>query len=83
MNQTAIMDMRKMLDSMENTMKMQNLANTERRAKKAEREQEEFEEKLMRAAVSKIELEGLASKIKGSEDAVLRDQLVNLISSIY
>lgn len=83
MNQTALMDMRKMLDSMENTMKMQHHANTERRAKKAEREQEEFEEKLMRAAASKIELEGLASKIKGSEDAVLRDQLVNLISSIY
>lgn len=83
MNQTALMDMRKMLDSMENTMKMQQHANTERRAKKAEREQEEFEEKLMRAAASKIELEGLASKIKGSEDAVLRDQLVNLISSIY
>lgn len=81
MNQAALMDMRKMIDSMEETVKMQNRANAERRAKKAEQEQEEFEEKLMRAAASKAELEGLASKIKGSENAVLRDQLVNLAST--
>lgn len=81
MNQAALMDMRKMIDSMEETVKMQNRANAERRAKKAEQEQEEFEEKLMRAAASKAELEGLASKIKGSENAVLRDQLVNLVST--
>lgn len=81
MNQAALTDMRKMIDSMEETVKMQNRANAERRAKKAEQEQEEFEEKLMRAAASKAELEGLASKIKGSENAVLRDQLVNLAST--
>ena len=79
MNQTELMDTRKMIDSMENTVKMQNRANAERRSKKAAQEQKEFEEKLMRAAASKTELEGLASKIKGSESAVLRDQLVNLI----
>lgn len=81
MKQAALMDMRKMIDSMEETVKMQNRANAERRAKKAEQEQDEFEEKLMRAAASKAELEGLASKIKGSENAVLRDQLVNLAST--
>lgn len=81
MNQTELMEMRKWMDTMEDTIKMQNRANAERRAKKAEQEQKEFEEKLMRAAASKAELEGLASKIKGSENAILRDQLVNLVSS--
>ena len=42
----------------------------------------EFEEKLMRAAASKAELEGLASKIKGSENAVIRDQLVTLVTMV-
>lgn len=81
MNQTELMEMRKWMDTMEDTIKMQNRANAERRAKKAEQEQKEFEKKLMRAAASKAELEGLASKIKGSDNAVLRDQLVNLVSS--
>lgn len=81
MNQTELMEMRKWVDTMEDTIKMQNRANAERRAKKAEQEQKEFEEKLMRAAASKAELEGLASKIKGSDNAILRDQLVNLVSS--
>lgn len=81
MNQTELMEMRKWMDTMEDTIKMQNRANAERRAKKAEQEQKEFEEKLMRAAASKAELEGLASKIKGSDNAILRDQLVNLVSS--
>lgn len=81
MNQTELMEMRKWMDTMEDTIKMQNRANAERRAKKAEQEQKEFEEKLMRAAASKAELEGLASKIKGSDNAVLRDQLVNLVTT--
>lgn len=81
MNQATWIDMRKMIDSMEQTVKMQNRANAERRAKKAEQEQEEFEEKLMRTATSKAELEALASRVKGSENAVLRDQLVNLVST--
>lgn len=80
MDQKTIMDMRKVLDSMEEAVKMQNRANAERRAKKAEKEREEFEEKLRRAAASKAELEGLASKVKGSDEAVQRDQLVNLVS---
>lgn len=81
MNQTELMELRKWMDTMEDTIKLQNRANAERRAKKAEQEQKEFEKKLMRAAASKAELEGLASKIKGSDNAVLRDQLVNLVSS--
>lgn len=81
MNQTELMEMRKWMDTMEDTIKLQNRANAERRAKKAEQEQKEFEKKLMRAAASKAELEGLASKIEGSDNAVLRDQLVNLVSS--
>lgn len=81
MNQTELMEMRKWMDTMEDTIKMQNRANAERRAKKAEQEQKEFEEKLMRAAAGKAELEGLASKIKGSDNAVLRDQLVNLVTT--
>lgn len=80
MNQTTLMDMKKMIDSMEDAIKMQNRSNAERRARKAAREQEEFEEKLMRAAASKAELEGLASKVKGTDEAVMRDQLVNLVS---
>lgn len=35
----------------------------------------------MRTATSKAELEALASRVKGSENAVLRDQLVNLVST--
>lgn len=74
-------DMGKLADAMENAIKMQNRANAVRRSEKAKQEQEEFEEKLMRAAASRTELEGLSSRIKGTQAAVMRDQLVNLISS--
>ncbi len=69
-------DMTRMLDSMENALKMQFQASTERRADKAEQEKQAFQEKLTRAAMSKLELDGIASKLKGSEDAVRRDQLI-------
>ena len=39
----------------------------------------DFKENLTRAAVSKMELEGMASNIKGTEDAVRRDQLMALM----
>ena len=68
-------DMTQLLHSMENTMRLQNRAAAERRASKAEREKKEFQEKLQRAAISKTELEAVASKARGSEDAVQRDQL--------
>ena len=33
----------------------------------------------MRAATSEVELDGKASKVKGAEDAVRRDQLMGLM----
>lgn len=72
-------DMTQMLNSMENAMKLQNQAKAERRARKAEQEKKEFREKLMRAAASEMELDGMASKVKGADDAVQRDQLIGLM----
>ena len=67
------------LDSMENALRLQIQAGAERRAAKAAREQEEFKEKLSRAAASKMELESISSNLKGSEDAVRRDQMMAMI----
>lgn len=72
-------DMRQLLDSMENTIKLQGRARAERRARKAEREKKEFREKLMRIASSQMELENMSRKVKGTEDAVQRDQLMGLM----
>lgn len=72
-------DVMKLLQSMENTIKLQSRADAERRARRAEQEQKEFMEKLRQAAVSKAELDGMASKVKGSEDAMRRDQLIGMI----
>ena len=55
-------DITQMLDSMEDAMKLQMQAKAEKRAEKAAREKKEFQEKLMRAAASEMELDGLASK---------------------
>ena len=77
-----MMDMRQLMDSMENTIKLQNRARAQRRAEEAERDKKEFQEKLMRAAVSKAELDSLASKVKGSDDAVQRDQLIALMTPV-
>lgn len=74
-----IIDMRQMMTSMENTIKLQNQARAERRAEKAAQEKKEFLEKLARAAVSEIELDGKAAKVKGAEDAVRRDQLIGMM----
>lgn len=72
-------DMTQMLHSMENAMRLQNQARAEKRAEKAAQERKEFQEKLMRAASGGLELDGMASKAKGSEDAVQRDQLIGLM----
>lgn len=72
-------DMTQMLHSMEQSIRLRNRAKAERRAARAEQEKREFQEKLMRAAASKMELEGMASKAKGSEDAVQRDQLIGMM----
>ncbi len=77
-----MMDMRQLMDSMENTLKLQIRARAQRRADEAERDKREFQEKLMRAAANKMELEGLASKAKGSDDAVQRDQLIGLMGGM-
>lgn len=73
------MDMSRLLDSMENSIKVQGRARAEKRSRQAEREQKEFKEKLMRAAVSRVELEGMVQKIKGTDAAVQRDQLTGLM----
>lgn len=64
---------------MENSIKLQCQARAERRANEAERERKAFQEKLMRAAVSKTELDGMVSKVKGRQDAVQRDQLIGMM----
>ena len=74
-----ITDMTPMLNAMENSIKLRNQAKAERRAEKAAQEKKEFLEKLMRAASSDMELEGMASKVKGSDDAVQRDQLMSFL----
>ena len=72
-------DMKQVLDSMENSIKLQGRARAERRARRVEREQEEFKEKLMRIAASQVELDSMAKKIKGTDAAVQRDQLIGLM----
>lgn len=74
-------DMTQIINSMENTMRLQNLARAERRAEKAQQEKKEFLEKLNRIAASDLELDSKASKVKGTEDAVLRDQLIGMMSA--
>lgn len=76
---TTINNMTQMLHSMENAMRLQNQAKAEKRAEKAAQDKKEFQEKLMRAASSDIELSGIATKAKGSEDAAQRDQLIGLM----
>lgn len=71
--------MEQMLHSMETSVKLQHQARAEKRAEEAAREKQEFQEKLMRAATSQIEIDGMASKIKGAEDAVRRDQLIGFM----
>ena len=73
------MDMKQLMDSMENTITLQGRARAERRARRAEQEQEEFKEKLMRMAASQMELDGMAAKKKGTDAAVQRDQLIGML----
>ncbi len=70
-----------LIDSMEQTIKMQSRARAQRRADDVQREKSEFQEKLRRSAVSKMELNSTVSKIKGDEEAVRRDQLMGLMMS--
>lgn len=72
-------DMKQLIDSMENTIRLQGRARAEKRARQAEREQEEFKEKLMRISANQMELEGMARKVKGTDAAIQRDQLIGLM----
>ncbi len=74
-------DMTQVFNSMENTLRLQNRARAERRARKALQEQKEFQEKLRRASAGALELEMSASKVRGAEDAVRRDQLMGLLGA--
>ena len=71
--------MAQVLNSMENTVKLRNQARAERRAEEAAQAQKDFQKKLMLAATTETELDSLASRAKGSHDAVLRDQLMGLL----
>lgn len=71
--------MAQVLNSMENTVKLRNQARAGRRAEEAAQAQKDFQKKLMLAATTKTELDSLASRAKGSHDAVLRDQLMGLM----
>ena len=71
--------MAQVLNSMENTVKLRNQARAERRAEEAAQAQKDFLKKLMLAATTETELDSLASRAKGSHDAVLRDQLMGLM----
>jgi len=68
--------MKQVLDSMENSVKLRSMARAERRAEEAENAKRAFQKKLMLAANSKIELDAMSSGVKGTQDAVQRDQLM-------
>lgn len=76
---TNATEMKQLFSSMEETMKLQYRARAERRAQKAQQEQKDFREKLMRAAAGEIELDAMASKVKGRQDATVRDQLIGMM----
>lgn len=72
-------DMRQVLTSMEESIKMQNYVRMQKRAEKAQQEEKEFREKLMQAAISKAETEGIKANVKGNEAAVQRDSIVAMM----
>lgn len=71
--------MQQVLDSMENKIMLREQARAERRAEEAAEAKKDFQEKLLLAEATKTELDSMASKAKGSQDAVLRDQLIGLM----
>ncbi|MBD5477434.1 MAG: hypothetical protein HDR18_09650 [Lachnospiraceae bacterium] len=71
--------MKQVLDSMEDVVRLRSQARAERRAEEAEAQRRDFQEKLQRAAASKIELDSISSGVKGKQDAVQRDQLIGLM----
>lgn len=76
---TMISEMQKVVDSMEYAVKMRGQARAERRSEEAEQEKKAFLEKLRLAEATKTELDSQASKAKGAQDAVVRDQLMGFL----
>lgn len=72
-------DMKQLINSTEQSIRLRNRARAEKRAEEAEQEKRKFEEKLMQAAAGKMELDGMSAKVKGAQDAVQRDQLLGLM----
>ena len=68
--------MKQVLDSMETSVKLRSQARAEHRAEEAERAKQDFKKKLMLSANSKLQLDAAASSVKGTQDAVQRDQLM-------
>lgn len=79
MNTALISEMQQVVDSMEYAVKTRSQARAERRAEEAEQEKKAFLEKLRLAEVTKTELDSQASKAKGAQDAVVRDQLMGFL----
>lgn len=71
--------MQQVLDSMENKIMLREQARAERRAEEAAEAKKDFQEKLLLAEATKTELDSMASKAKGTQDAVLRDQLIGFM----
>lgn len=79
MSAEMISGMQQVVDSMEYAVKMRSQVRAERRAEEAEQEKKAFMEKLRQAEATKTELDSQASKAKGTQDAVVRDQLMGLM----
>ena len=79
MSAEMISGMQQVVDSMEYAVKMRSQARAERRAEEAEQEKKAFMEKLRQAEATKTELDSQASKAKGTQDAIVRDQLMGLM----
>ena len=83
MSAEMISGMQQVVDSMEYAVKMRSQARAERRAEEAEQEKKAFMEKLRQAEATKTELDSQASKAKGTQDAVVRDQLMGQIGRAH
>lgn len=71
--------MKQVLNSMENKIRLRSQAQAERRAEEVEAQKRAFQAKLLAASANKLELDSMSSQIKGSQDAVQRDQLVGMM----
>ncbi len=75
-------NMKSLADSMENAVRCRIIADSERRAKKAERVREEFNEALMKAETEHSEAAKLKEQINGLDAAKQRDQLMIMMMGL-